>query len=146
MLSFTNIHVPISEKDERRARAKTAPNMENSYTRWFRGKVKGKHTVNGKSGASAYYGNFTSADDCDHDENVQEPADADQAHNDRLNLEVTTGKKLWTMIMVWKNHTFSSYVALDDVTAYEAAALDAIARFGNDLDPEVSAQLIQANA
>ena len=56
----------------------------NSNTRWFRGKGKGKHTGNGKSGASAYYGNFTSADDYDHDDDVQEPADADQAPNDRV--------------------------------------------------------------
>ena len=49
----------------------------------------------------------------------------------RLNLEVTTVKKLWTMMMVWKNDTFSSFVALDDVTAYETAALDAIARLAD---------------
>ena len=46
-------------------------------------------------------------------------------------------------------NTFSSYVALDDVTVVKAAELDAIAlladTWDNDLDPEVSAQLVQAN-
>ena len=45
--------------------------------------------------------------------------------------------------------TFSSYVALDDVTVLEAGELDAIAlladTWDNNLDPEVSAQLVQAN-
>ena len=50
--------------------------------------------------------------------------------------------KLWT--------SFSSYVPLDDVTVLEAAELDAIAlladKWSDDLDPEVSAQLVQASA
>ena len=41
-----------------------------------------------------------------------------------------------------ENDTFSSYVALDDVTNFEAAELDAIALLGDtrndDLDPEAS--------
>ena len=48
------------------------------------------------------------------------------------------------------NDTFSSYLALDDVTVFEAAELDAIAlladTWNDDLDPEVSAQLVQASA
>ena len=44
---------------------------------------------------------------------------------------------------------FSSCVALDDVSVFEAAELEAIAllpnKWDNDLDPEVSAQLVQAN-
>ena len=48
-----------------------------------------------------------------------------------------------------ENDTFSSYVPLDDATVFEAAKLDAIAlladTWNDDLDPEVSAQLVQAN-
>ena len=55
-----------------------------------------------------------------------------------------TEKKLWTDDDE-ENDTFSSYVALDDVTVFEAAGLDAIALLA-DLDPEVSAQLVQASA
>ena len=44
---------------------------------------------------------------------------------------------------------FSAHVALDDVTVLEAAELDEIAlladTWDNELDPEVSAQLVQAN-
>ena len=54
---------------------------------------------------------------------------------------MTTGKKLW--------NAFFSYIALDDVTVVEATELDAIAlladTWDNDLDPEVTAQLVQAN-
>ena len=49
-----------------------------------------------------------------------------------------------------ENDTFSSYVALDDVTIYDAAELDEIALFADtwndDLDPEASAHLVQASA
>ena len=55
---------------------------DNSNTRWFRGKGKGKHSEIGKSGASAYYASYTSAEDCDYDDDTIEPADAYQAHND----------------------------------------------------------------
>ena len=65
----------------------------------------------------------------------------------RLTLEVTTEKRLWTMMM--ENDTFSSHVPLDDVTVFEAAELDAIAlladTWNDDLDTHVSAQLVQAN-
>ena len=48
-----------------------------------------------------------------------------------------------------ENDTFSSYVPLDDATVFEAAELDAIALLADtwkdDLDPEVSAQRVQAN-
>ena len=44
---------------------------------------------------------------------------------------------------------FLSYVALDDVSVFEAAELDQIAlladTWNNGLDPEVSAQLVQAS-
>ena len=49
-----------------------------------------------------------------------------------------------------ENDTFSPYVALDDVTVFEADELDAIALLTDtwevNLDLEVSAQLVQANA
>ena len=48
-----------------------------------------------------------------------------------------------------KTTRFSSYVALDDVSVFEAAELDAIALLADtrdsNLDPEVSAQLVQAS-
>ena len=48
------------------------------------------------------------------------------------------------------NDTFSSCVALDDVTVFEAAELDVIAlladTWNDDLHAEVSAQLVQASA
>ena len=48
-----------------------------------------------------------------------------------------------------ENDTISSCVPLDDVTVFEEAELDAIALLADtcndDLDPEVSAQLVQAN-
>ena len=49
-----------------------------------------------------------------------------------------------------ENDTLSSRVVLDDFTIYEAAELDAIALLADtwidDLDREVSAQLVQASA
>ena len=49
--------------------------------------------------------------------------------------------------MTRKNDTFSSCVALDDVTVFEAAELDAIAlladTWDDDLDLEVSVQLVR---
>ena len=51
------------------------------------------------------------------------------------------------MMMMRKMTRFSSCVALDDVTVFEAAELDAIALLADtwnaDLDPEASAQLLQ---
>ena len=48
------------------------------------------------------------------------------------------------------NDKVSSYVALDDVSVFEAAELDATAlladTWNDDLDPEVSAQVVQASA
>ena len=56
--------------------------VENSNTRWFHGKGKGKHSGSGKSGASAYHANFTSLESYDDAEDMNEPANAYQAHND----------------------------------------------------------------
>ena len=67
----------------------------------------------------------------------------------QLTLEAMTEKKLWSMF-ARKNTRFPSDVALDDVTVFEAAELDAIAlladTWNDDLDPDVSAQLVQASA
>ena len=53
-------------------------------------------------------------------------------------------------MMTRKKDTFSSYVALDDVNVFKAAESDAIAllahTWNDDLDTEVSAQLVQASA
>ena len=53
-------------------------------------------------------------------------------------------------MMTRKNDLLSSYVALDDVIVFEAAELEAIAlladAWNDDLDFEVSAQLVQASA
>ena len=49
-----------------------------------------------------------------------------------------------------ENDTLSSCVALYDVTVFEAAELDALALLADtwdiDLDPDVSAKLVQASA
>ena len=65
--SSSNIHVSTSErvKDEGKDGFKR---VDNSNTRWFRGKSKGKHTGSGKSGASAHHANLTSVEDYDYDE------------------------------------------------------------------------------
>ena len=55
---------------------------DSSETRWFREKGKGKHTGSDKSGARVYYANFTSVEDYDYDDDMNEPADAYQAHSD----------------------------------------------------------------
>ena len=67
----------------------------------------------------------------------------------RLNLTLTTEMKLWTTMMTRKRHVFCVLLWIN-VTFYETAELDAIAllddTWDNDLDPEVSAQLVQASA
>ena len=147
--SSFNIHVCISVKvrDERRAKAKTGSYVETiSNTRWFRGKGKGKHTGRGKYGASAHYANFTPVEDYDYDGDVNKPADAYQAHNDPVDPGSDDGEEALDDDDDEENDTFSPYVALDGVAVFEAAELDAIAlladTWDNDLDPEVSAQLV----
>ena len=61
----------------------------------------------------------------------------------QLTPEAMTMTKLWTVMMTRKTTRFSSYVAQNDVTVFEAAELDT---WNDDLDPEVSAQLVQASA
>ena len=122
----------------------------NSNTRWFRGKGMGKHTGSGKTGANAHHANLTSDEDYDfYDEDLDESANAHQAHNDPADSGSDVGEGAPGCDDDEENDTFSSYVALDDVTVLEAAELDAIAlladTWDNDLDPEVSAQLVQAS-
>ena len=78
-----------------------------------------------------------------------EPADACQAHNDPVDPRSGDGEEALDCDDDEENDTFSSYVGLDDVTVFEATELDAIAflagSWNNDIDPEVSAQLVQAN-
>ena len=75
-------------------------------------------------------------------------ADAHRAHNDRADPGSDIGEGAPDYDEGEENDTFSPHVALDDVTIFEAAELDAIAllvdMWDNDLDPEVSAQLEHA--
>ena len=100
------------------------------------------------AGASAHHANFTSVDN--YDDDVDEPGDAYQAHNDPVDPGSDDGDEALDDDDDEENDAFSSYVALDDVTVCEAAELDAIALLAdtrdNDLDPEVSARVVQANA
>ena len=92
---------------------------DNSNTRWFRGKGKGKHTSSGKSGASVYYANFTSVEDYEYDDDMNEPAEAYQAHNDPFDPGSDDGEEalvdddgeemtrflhmlLWMMSLFWR--------------------------------------------
>ena len=119
----------------------------------FRGeKAKAnKHTGSGKSGASAHLANLTSVDDDNlYDEDMDESANAYQAHNNPVDPGSDDGEEALEYDDDEENDTLSSYVALDDVTVFEAAELDAIAlladTWNDDLDPEVSAHLVQASA
>ena len=102
--------------------------VDNPNTRWFRGEGKGKHTGNGKSGASAHQANLTSVENYHYyyDEYVDESANAYQAHNDPVDPGSDDGEEALDYDDDDENDTLSSYVALDDVTVFEAAELDAI--------------------
>ena len=139
--SSSNIHVSASD-GQRRTKGKGKDGfkrVDNSNTRWFRGKGKGKgkHTGSGKSGASAHHANLTSVEDDDcYDEDMNESAKPTMTQLTRevMTLDCDDDEE---------NDTFSPYVALDDVTVFETAELDAIALLPDtwdvDLDPEVSA-------
>ena len=81
---------------------------------------------------------------------MNESADADQAHNNPVDPKSDDGEEALDFDDDEENDKFSSYFALDDVTVLETAELDAIAlhadTWDNDLDPDVSAQLVQASA
>ena len=66
--------------------------VDNSNTRWFRG--KGKHSGSGKSGASAHHANLTSVEDYGfYDEDMDESANAYHAHNDPVDLGSDDGEE-----------------------------------------------------
>ena len=74
-------------ESQRRAKGKGKDGfkrVDNSNTRWFRGKGKGKHTGSGKPGANAHHANLISIEDHDYycDEDMNESANAYRAHND----------------------------------------------------------------
>ena len=69
--------------------------------------------------------NFTSIEDYDFDDDMNEPADAYQAHNDPVDPGSDDGAEALDDDDE-EHDTFSSYVALDDVTVFEVAELDAI--------------------
>ena len=100
---------------------------DNSNTRWFRGKGKGKHSDSGNSGARAYHASYTSVEDCDCDDDTIEPADAYQAQNDPVDPGGDDGEEALDDNDDEENDTLSSYAPLDDFTVFEAAELDAIA-------------------
>ena len=137
-------------ESQRRTKGDGSKRGDTSNTSRFRGKGKGKHTSSGKSGARAYHANFTSVDD--YDDDVVEPGDACQAHNDPVDPGSDDGDEALDDDDDddEENDTFSWYVALVGVTVLKAAGLDATAllaeTWDNNLDPEVSAQLVQASA
>ena len=126
-LSSSHIHVftSVRVKDLRRGKGKDGfKRVDNPNARWFRGKGKGKHTGSGKPGASARHAN-TSVEDYDyHDEDMDESI---YAHNDPVDRGSDDGEEALDYHDDVENDTFSSYVALDDVTVFEAAELDATA-------------------
>ena len=94
----------------------------------FRGKGKGKHTGSGKPEASADHANLTSVEDYDYyDEDMDGSAHAYQAHNDPVDLGSDDGQEALDHDDDEENDTFSSHVALGDVTVVRAAEVDAIA-------------------
>ena len=148
-------HPPFHLREsQRRAKGKGKngfKRVDNSNTRWFREKGKGKHTGSGKSGTSAHHANLTSVEDYDyHDEDMHESANAYRAHNDPVDPGSDDGEEAPDYDDDEENDTLSSHIALNDVTMYEAAELDAIAllanTWNNDLGPEVGAQLVEASA
>ena len=76
-------------------------------TRWFQ--EKGQHTGSGKSGASAYYANFTSVEDYGSDDEKVELVDAYQAHNDLADPGSDVGEEALDCDGGKENETFSSY-------------------------------------
>ena len=147
-------HMHLRES-QRRAKGKGKDGfkrVDNPNTREFCGNGKGKHIGSGKSGASAHHANLTSVEDYDYhyDEDMDESANAYQAHTDPVFPGSDDGEEAPDHDDDEDNDRFSSYVALNDVTVFEAAELDAITlladTWNDDLDPEVSAQLVQASA
>ena len=86
MLSSSNIHVFTFEKAANARRGKGKDGIKSSDNLNIRQlQEKDKHTGNGKLGASAYYADFTFADDHGHNDSMVDTADAYQAHSDPVN-------------------------------------------------------------
>ena len=109
--------------------------VDNPNTRWFREKGKGQHIGSGKCGTSARRAKLTSVEDYDyyHDKDLDESVNAYQAHNDPVDPGSDDGEEAPDYDGDEENDTFSSEIALDDVTVYEAAELDAIALHGTTI-------------
>ena len=147
MLSSFNIHVFTFEKvgNARREKAKTESIVETTQTLvWFQ--EKGKHTGSEKSEARAYYANFVSVEDYGYDDDTVELADAYQAHNHRLTLEVTSEKKLWTAMTTRKTTRFLRMLLwMMPLFSWQLKWTQLLDAWDNDLDPEVRARMVQAD-
>ena len=115
-----------------------------------RATTESKHTGNGKLGAIAYYADFTFAEDYGHNDSKVETADAYRAQNDSVNPGSEVIEEAFDCEDAQKYDMFSPYLTLDDVSfLFETAELDAIAlltgTWDDDVDPEVSLQLVQAS-
>ena len=140
---------PRESKTNKGQRQRRFQTVDNSNTHWFR--WKGKYTGSGKPGTSAHHANLTLVEDSFYyDEDMSESANARSADNDPVDPRSEDGEEALDNDDDEENDTFSSYVALDDATVFEAAELDAVAlladTWGDNLDPKVSAQLVQASA
>ena len=101
----------LLRESQRRAKGKGKDGfkrVDNSNTRWFRGKGKGKHTGSAKSGASANQANLTSVEDYDHyyDEDMDGSANACQAHDDPADPGSDDGEEALDMMMMRKTTRF----------------------------------------
>ena len=77
IIQHRRIHLRESRKRVKGKGKDGFKRVDNSNTRWFRGKGKGKHTGSGKPGASAHHANLISVEGCDyHDEDMNESANA----------------------------------------------------------------------
>ena len=144
--SSSNIHVPTSErvKDRQRAKAKTDSN------------VLTIQTLVGLAGRTK--ANTLAAENLERVPITRTSPPVKitiimmetQAHNDPVDPGSDDGEEALGYDDDKENDTFSSCLALDDVTVFEAAELDAIAlladTWDDNLDPEVSAQLVPASA
>ena len=108
----------------------------------------GKHCGNGKSGTGACYTNSNFVEDYDHGDNTVERADTYQAHSDSSNFGGDGREEVLGCAVYEKIDTFSPYVALGEVSTFEATRPDALGppadRQDNDFDSEVSVQLERA--
>ena len=122
IIQHPRIHLRESQRRTKDEGKDGFKRVDNSNTRRFRG--KGKRSGSRKSGTSAFCANFSSVEDNDYDDDMNEPANAYQAHNDPVDHGSDDGQEALDYDDDEKNDTFSSYVALDDVTVFEAIGCD----------------------